>query len=264
MQSAGSRQPYRALVIDDDGPSAAAVSRLLQNLGCAVSVCADPRMGVSHALSESVDLVCLDLKVPTLAGFEVYTLIRSHECSLRTASVPVVAITGFTEPNYRVETLAAGFIAHLEKPVTLTALGYMIETVEALRFYLHSVRYSRDEKLLHSRVDEMFPPHPQSTGPRSQGILGLVLAIEQQCTATLKQVLREGYNGNLGGVQQQVRRLAEFGVGIGAEHWAELCRAIGTDKLDNILRFERCVVLARAELDRVIYSLRERVSASPN
>lgn len=224
----------------------------------------DPQAGVRQALDEPVDVVCLDLKMPRLDGFEVYTLIRSHECSRRAASVPVVALTGLTGPVNRAATLAAGFVAHLDKPVSLGAIGDMFKTVEALRFHLDRVRYSRDEKLLRHRVDEIFPADPQLAAQRTQGILGLALAIEQECTVALKQVLLHGYDGQRAGVQRSVRRLAEFGAGIGAEHWAALCSAVGRDALDDIPRFERCVVLARAELDRVIYSLRERVLGSPD
>lgn len=257
-------QPYRALLVDDDIRSASVISLLLQKCGCDVSVCTDPQTGVSEALAEPLDLVCLDLSMPLLDGFEVYTLIRSHELSRRMASVPVVAITGLTGPGHRAATLATGFVAHLDKPVSLAAMHDMIDTVEALRSHLNRVRYSRDEMKIRERIDEMFPLNPRRAGEHTQGILGLALAMEQECTIALRRVLHEGYQEQQTGVKRLVRRLAEFGSGIGAEHWAALCAAIGHDDLDNVQRFERCVVLARAELDRVLYSLRERVLAAPN
>ena len=41
-----------------------------------------------------MDVVSVDIKMPRLDGFEVLSLIRSHEHSRRAPSVPVIAITG--------------------------------------------------------------------------------------------------------------------------------------------------------------------------
>lgn len=48
----------------------------------------------------------------------------------------------------------------------------------------------------------MLPPDPQGAGKHAQGILGLALAIEQECSITLKQSLRDGYDGHRAGAQQ--------------------------------------------------------------
>jgi CheY-like chemotaxis protein len=253
---------YRALLIDDDRSSVSVLAMLLQQCGCETLVCTDPETAVAQAVEDTLDLVCLDLTMPRLDGFKVYRLIRSHEQSRRAASVPVVTITGRTGHEHRSATLAAGFVAHLDKPVSKAALEGMLETVEALRAHVERGRYSRDEAQLHQRVDEMFPLAHRGDGRRAQGILGLAMAIEQECTASIGQILRHGYAGHGADVQRQVSRLAEFGLGIGAPHWAALCSVIGKVPLDEVPRFERSIVLARAELDRVLHTLRERVLAA--
>lgn len=258
----GQEQRHHTLLIDDDLPSATAEARLLEACGCDVVISTDPEEGLTQAMTRPWDVLCLDLRMPLLDGFHVYTLVRSHELSRKVASVPIVALTGLTGPAFRAKTLAAGFVAHVEKPVSLTDVAAMIETVDALHAHLNRVRYSHDEMNIRRRVDAMLPGTSHSDAERVQGLLGLALAMEQIGTSTLQEVLREGYDGRQGAVRVLVRRLADFGAAIGADRWAALCTAIGYDALDDLPRFERCVVLARAELDRVLHSLRERVIAA--
>ena len=116
--------PERAnvVVVDDDVASATATARLLGKIGCRTRICTDALGAAALALEDDVDLVGLDLGMPSLDGYEVLTLIRSHEQTRRSPSVPVVAITGRVSAQDRAQALAVGFAAYLAKPVTLAAL----------------------------------------------------------------------------------------------------------------------------------------------
>ena len=47
---------------------------MLRRMGCNVSVTADPQAAVELALSGQLDLVCLDIGMPYLDGYQVLTL----------------------------------------------------------------------------------------------------------------------------------------------------------------------------------------------
>jgi CheY-like chemotaxis protein len=74
---------FRAVVVDDDAASARAIALLLEQAGCRVGVCTDAEAAIELALETGVDLVSLDLKMPRLDGYEVLSLIRSHEHTRR-------------------------------------------------------------------------------------------------------------------------------------------------------------------------------------
>ena len=127
----------RAVVVDDDLPSARAIGRLLEEAGCTVQICTDPVSAIPAALEAGVDVVTLDIRMPRLDGFEVLSLIRSHEHSRRAPSVPVVAVTGSVTPADRASAIASGFAAHVAKPVALEDLQGMLETVRTLHSEHH-------------------------------------------------------------------------------------------------------------------------------
>jgi CheY-like chemotaxis protein len=245
-----------AVVIDDDFASARAIGRLLEQAGCRVSICTDPEHGLGVALESGVDVVSLDIKMPLLDGFEVLSLIRSHEHSRRAPSVPVIAITGDVTNDDKALAIASGFAAHIGKPVALEDLRAVLGRVEALRSDLYRTRYTVDQEAIAGRLDHVLSSADSEV---SQAIAGLALAMEQQGAQMLRQMLQSAFGRDFEAAAEAAARLADVGEAIGARHFASLCgsfiESLGTDGAS----FVQQAVLTRAELDRVVYTLRERV-----
>jgi len=243
------------VVVDDESASASAIGRLLEQEGCRVEVLTDPVSGLSSALASGVDLVTLDLRMPRLDGYELLSLIRSHEHSRRAPSVPVIAITGSVTDEAKAAAVASGFAAHLGKPVLIDELRRVLENVTALRSQLYRARYTADAETVAGRIDHLLSAPDRDA---AQALAGLALALEQQGTELLRQMLGAAYAGSAARAHEAASRLAEVGDAIGAAHFAVLCRGFGAATGDRAAA-ERQAVLARAELDRVVYTLRERV-----
>lgn len=245
-----------AIVVDDDRASAKAVAQLLRQCGCEVALSTRPMDAVEMALAPEIDLVCLDITMPELDGFELLSLIRSHEYSRRSASVPVVAVTGLVTPADKAQALAAGFAAHLSKPVSTECLHQAIATVTSLRSSLYRTRYSGDQDMILSRAAGL------QGGPRealAPAVTGLALALEQQGTALIQGMLIAAYRGAAAEAAAPAQRLGSAAEGVGALHLAQLCQDFAlAAEATEAARFESAAVLVRAELDRVIFTLRER------
>lgn len=248
----------RAVVVDDDLPSARAIGRLLEEAGCTVQICTDPVSAIPAALEAGVDVVTLDIRMPRLDGFEVLSLIRSHEHSRRAPSVPVVAVTGSVTPADRASAIASGFAAHVAKPVALEDLQGMLETVRTLHSEVYRTRYSVDHAAIAGRVDQVLPG---ATDQAAQAITGLALAIEQQGADLLQRMLLAAFERAFDAATESAARLAGVGETIGAAHLAAQCESFIGSLQRGPSHFERDAVLARAELDRIAYTLRERVLA---
>jgi CheY-like chemotaxis protein len=65
------------------------------------------------------DLLVTDLGLPGVDGFELLQTLRS---SRQTRGIPAVAVTAYASPDDRLRTLAAGFQAHVSKPIDPVAL----------------------------------------------------------------------------------------------------------------------------------------------
>jgi CheY-like chemotaxis protein len=166
----------------------------------------------------------------------------------------VVAITGSVTPEAKAQAIAHGFSAHLGKPISADDLGAMLGSVAALRGELYRTRYSVDLAAITGRLEHLLS---MAHADAAQAVTGLALALEQQGTDLLRQMLESAYLRRLEAAAGAALRLAEVGAAIGASHFASLCASAEAALGSNA--FERQAVLARAELDRVVFTLRERV-----
>ncbi len=113
----------RILVVDDDRDVADSILMLLQELkqdGIAL-------YSAAEALREGLEfdpmLVLLDLNMPDRSGFDLIDSLREAI----THPIYVAAVTGFGQQDDRNRTRAAGFDAHLIKPVSVEQLRELIE-----------------------------------------------------------------------------------------------------------------------------------------
>ncbi len=111
----------RILVAEDDAPSRELVKDILEAEGYEVIEAADGGEALAKIKQTVPDLAILDIRMPVLGGFAVLEHVR-REHSL--SHLRVIAVTAFGMEQDRVRILAAGFDAHVSKPVdeaTLTA-----------------------------------------------------------------------------------------------------------------------------------------------
>jgi CheY-like chemotaxis protein len=249
------------VVVDDDPASATAVAKLLGKVGCRTRVCTEAPAAAALALAADVDLVTLDLGMPGLDGYEVLTLIRSHEQTRRAPSVPVLAVTGRASAHDRAQALAVGFAAHLAKPVTLAALRDGVGRALLLRSDLHRTRYSADRVALEARVRAM----AGATAADPVGAVAAVAAaVESRGEDLLGELLRATYAGDTARARTAARRLESFAAEFGAarlQHLVGHCAQALAPGAGGAEAVETAVVLARAEVDRVVYTLREQILA---
>lgn len=68
---------------------------------------------VEASLSGDYDLIFMDLNMPLLDGIEATRKIRNHN-----RSVPIIAVTAYTDEFYKEETLKVGMNGFIAKPFT--------------------------------------------------------------------------------------------------------------------------------------------------
>jgi len=109
----------RILVADDDAAIRKMVGGALHKAGYQVMFAEDAQSALGTFLMEGPDLLLLDIGLPDVDGRAVCTIIKSNDS---TATIPVVAITGFSSPEDIAEGLLAGFDAYITKPFELDVL----------------------------------------------------------------------------------------------------------------------------------------------
>ena len=86
----------------------------LETRGFRVTACESGTETLRVAPSSSVDLIVSDIGMPKMDGFELIQRLRQID---KYKSVPAIALTGYASNKDAKATLAAGFDAHISKPV---------------------------------------------------------------------------------------------------------------------------------------------------
>jgi CheY-like chemotaxis protein len=118
----------RVLLVEDDADAMAAMSELLRLMGHEV-VPARGRDDVLAALARGpVDVVLMDIGLPGADGYQIATELRRQPGLRR---LPMIALTGYGSDADRDRALAAGFDAHLSKPVDPDLLARTLDAPAA-------------------------------------------------------------------------------------------------------------------------------------
>lgn len=248
------RKRHVVLVVEDDARSARAVAGLFENVGAAAVISLDPVRAVEQALDPDVVLVSLDLSMPHLDGFQALSLIRSHEQSRSVPSVPVMAVTGAATAEDRARSIAAGFVAHLSKPVDLDGIADAFRSAMYLRAPLYRSRYSPDQDAIVRGIKDMVGVDRQQV---RETVTALAVAVESRGEQLIYDMALGLYRDERDATTLAAGRLARVAETVWAEHLAKLSSAISNNAAAPAEVLEEQLVRTKAELDRVVFTLRE-------
>lgn len=121
-------QPLRILLIEDSRDVLFLMKMELETLGYSVLTAKDAETGLEIAKRELPDIIISDIRMPGMDGLEFIKRVRKIP---ELASTPSIALTGYDAEADIQEGLAAGFNAHLGKPVDPTELSELIRKLTA-------------------------------------------------------------------------------------------------------------------------------------
>jgi two-component system, OmpR family, KDP operon response regulator KdpE len=118
--------PRRILIVEDDGRIAEFIRDALTEIGHAVDVASGGRDALKKVNHAAPDLVLLDLNLPDMPGFEVLERLRAQSFT-----VPVLIVSGNTDPLMVEAARALGAVDYLTKPFSIDRLTQAVEMVFA-------------------------------------------------------------------------------------------------------------------------------------
>jgi CheY-like chemotaxis protein len=117
------------LLIEDNADARETLRALLEAEGHRVDEAVDGAAGLARAETARPDIALIDIGLPGIDGYEVARRLRA-----RLGARPIlVAISGYGQLNDRLRSLAAGFDAHLTKPVAADNLAATLATLSRAR-----------------------------------------------------------------------------------------------------------------------------------
>jgi len=112
------------LLVEDNLFNQKVATRLLETLGCRVTLAENGQRAVEAAAIQNFDLVLMDCQMPVMDGLEATRLIR--ELDGERGQVPVVAMTANVLGEHRQACLEAGMDDFASKPVNKKTLREIV------------------------------------------------------------------------------------------------------------------------------------------
>ncbi|WP_423708027.1 heavy metal response regulator transcription factor [Undibacterium sp. WLX3042] len=114
----------KILIIEDEPKTAAALARSLREEGYSADIAENGIDGLHLALSESYELIILDVMLPKCDGWSVLRTLKAER-----ANLPVILLTALDAVSDRVKGLDAGADDYLVKPFAFSELLARIRNV---------------------------------------------------------------------------------------------------------------------------------------
>lgn len=116
----------RILVVDDMEEMLLIFKSLLETGGATVFEATSARKGLEILEREQIDLLISDVSMPEIDGYEFLRRIRANPALAR---LPAIAISGMRRDSDIANARAAGYSAHLGKPVSVERLSAIVHNL---------------------------------------------------------------------------------------------------------------------------------------
>ncbi len=112
--------PARVLLVEDNLDARETMAGLLKAMGYDVAQSGDGTEALAALAARQPDVVVMDIGLP---GRSDYEIAREMKRADSTRDIPLIALTGYGQERDRDDAIAAGFDAHLVKPVDAVSLA---------------------------------------------------------------------------------------------------------------------------------------------
>jgi CheY-like chemotaxis protein len=108
-------------VVDDNEDAANSLAAILQLEGHSTDIVYTAQDALEHAQASSPEVILLDVGLPDMSGYEVAARLRPQLMATQ-----IVALTGYGHADDIRRATAAGFDAHVVKPVDFETLSQIL------------------------------------------------------------------------------------------------------------------------------------------
>lgn len=117
---------YKVLLVDDIYVNRVLLSEIIREIGCEYVEASNGRQAIDKLKeSDDIDIVFMDIEMPTMNGFETTKYIREL-LPVRLNKIPIVAITAHDPTTFFEEYSDIGFNELITKPYSVEKISRVI------------------------------------------------------------------------------------------------------------------------------------------
>ncbi len=129
MEKRGNRG-LRVLLVDDIEGNRALAHEFLENMGHSVVEAVDGLEAVEGFVTDTFDLILMDVQMPRMSGIEATEAIRKFESGTDN-HIPIIGITAYAMTGDQEKCLKAGMDGYLTKPLDCDLLCESIDKLSS-------------------------------------------------------------------------------------------------------------------------------------
>lgn len=149
MNSFNEQKTANILVVDDHPDNLRLLDTFLSSRGYNVRLSRDGNFAIKSALQDPPDLILLDIMMPKPDGYEVCSLLKSHE---QTRHIPVIFISAKEQVFDKIQAFSVGGVDYITKPFELEEIAARIEN--QLKIWNLSQALTQKNFLLEAEIRE--------------------------------------------------------------------------------------------------------------
>ncbi len=122
----GIRKPaeIKILHVEDHPATRQVMVQMLESVGFQVLLANDGQQGIAQARQFLPDIILMDLRMPTINGFEAIKTLRTTP---ETAHIPIIVISAWANAKHKQHALEVGANEHYSKPILFGQLISLLE-----------------------------------------------------------------------------------------------------------------------------------------
>jgi CheY-like chemotaxis protein len=120
----------RVLVAEDNIVNQKLIVRLLEKVGCAVTLAINGREALDRLRDGAIDVALMDCQMPEMDGYEATRQIRAGAAGEAYRQLPIIALTANALTGDRERCLIAGMSDYLTKPIEPKTLFALLKSYE--------------------------------------------------------------------------------------------------------------------------------------
>lgn len=131
QQTSTHERPLRVICADDSPSSLSVMKAMLGRMGHQIALVSSGEKLIERLSQEDYDIVCLDIHMPAMNGFEACKKIREGACRGRNVNIQIIATTAYDSAENHQQCMEIGMNGYVTKPIDRQYLSREIQTCRA-------------------------------------------------------------------------------------------------------------------------------------